>query len=44
MQFRLTYAHMSNPLTEEITSCSNDTMVKSLNKVVESEAEMLNET
>ena len=26
---------MSNPLTKEITSCLNDTLVKSLNTVIE---------
>ena len=38
-----TYSHMSNPFTKEITSCFNDTVVKSLNKMVERIDVMLNE-
>ena len=38
-------SHMSNQiLSKEISSCLNDTVVKSLNKVVESVAKMLKET
>ena len=36
--------HMSNSFTKEITSCVNDTVVKSLNKMVEDIAKTLNET
>jgi len=30
------YSHMSNPLTKEITSCLNDTLVKPLNSAIDS--------
>ena len=31
----VSYSHMSNPLTREITSCLNDTLMKPLNTVIE---------
>jgi len=34
---------MSNPFTKEIMSCFNNTVIKSLNKMAESIAKMLNE-
>jgi len=36
------YSHMSNPLTKEITSCINDTLVKPFNSVIESISEAVN--
>ena len=37
------FSHMSNLFAKEITSCFNDTVVKSLNKAVDNVAKSLNE-